>query len=205
MTTTSSSSLEAIVRRIVDEVLAGNEANESETPRTQGRLCLRELRLITVANLEGRLGGITHVAAAARAVVTPAAQDLLREQGVLLERVADNDSSQASQTNKNNTIHIADVDCSQRASTFAKQLASRSGRAVEVVDASRATILLADVPQVTVAGLCRSGVEAAQVGSIDEASRVSALMQPKAWVIDTHRLSATMAVNVAIRLMNETT
>src|SRR5687768_2754177 len=87
--------MSAEVERIVREVLerlrgtgmngaaAAGSAIRKQLPHGAGDLVLSG-RVIAVADLEGRLDGVNVLVTHRTAIVTPAARDLLREQGVTL-------------------------------------------------------------------------------------------------------------------------
>ncbi|MBX3434915.1 MAG: hypothetical protein KF847_16475 [Pirellulales bacterium] len=67
-----------VVRRLREQGLADGAA-------PAGELVLAE-RVVTVATVSQRLGGVARVRVARGAVVTPAARDLLKDHGVALVR-----------------------------------------------------------------------------------------------------------------------
>jgi hypothetical protein len=82
--------LEWIVREVVrrlrsDPPLPPGEGWGEGAPSTSSHLVLKQ-SLITTATLERNLAGVTSVGVPPRAVVTPAARDLLRERGIELVR-----------------------------------------------------------------------------------------------------------------------
>jgi hypothetical protein len=92
--------LEWIVREVVrrlEETLrsplpGGEESGERGAPRTDALSTNCHLTLtatlITAATLEDKLQGVTHVTAPARAVITPAARDLLKENNIQFTRAS---------------------------------------------------------------------------------------------------------------------
>ncbi|QDS89475.1 hypothetical protein EC9_36750 [Rosistilla ulvae] len=192
--------LEAIVRRIVGEVVAGAVAPKSQ-PVASGntRLCLIDRPVIALADVEKRLDGKSEIAVAPRAVITPAVKDLLRSQSIEIVR-EDRPNTQRTPVAAPAALLVADVDCSNRCAAFAKQLGIRTRRGVQIVVAEEARIVLADLPQRVVCDLCRSGAEAVQVGSLTEVQAVAAAMQPDVWVLDMTRLNVIAATNLATRI-----
>ncbi len=76
------------IERIVQEVLRRLSAmthSSSDSSPVPTTLSLTT-RVVTVAELNGKLEGIKQITVAQRAVVTPAARDYLRERGVQLTR-----------------------------------------------------------------------------------------------------------------------
>jgi ribose 5-phosphate isomerase RpiB len=81
------------VERVVREVLARLSAGgtpvprpaATETKKAEGELALSE-KLVTLAALEGRLAGVKQLVVPAKAVITPAARDLLRERKIAVVR-----------------------------------------------------------------------------------------------------------------------
>ncbi len=60
---------------------------QPQPPQPSGTLVLED-RLLTVAQLDGRLNGIRRLKVSSKAVVTPAVRDLLREKKIELEKTA---------------------------------------------------------------------------------------------------------------------
>ncbi len=78
---TSNAEIETIVRRVLTRMLAGSSPSASETisVAVDSQSILRlQGKLITLASIPSDLSGIREIHVAARAVVTPAVQDLLR-------------------------------------------------------------------------------------------------------------------------------
>lgn len=78
-----------VVRRLQSTVVA-SPLMRMTTPLTTpitARLAIAD-RLVTTETLRNQLEGITHVDVTARAVVTPAVVDLLRDQQITLVRLA---------------------------------------------------------------------------------------------------------------------
>ena len=81
--TLSNEQLEWIVQEVVRRL---NGAAKQETaPPTVQELSIND-QLITTYTLEGRLNKVTQLTIATRAVITPAAKDLLKDRGVQLVR-----------------------------------------------------------------------------------------------------------------------
>jgi hypothetical protein len=78
--------LEWIVREVVRRLREG--AAGAAAPIADGQLTLPHT-LITAATLEHRLEGVARVSVPPRAVVTPAARDLLKERNIELRRSTD--------------------------------------------------------------------------------------------------------------------
>jgi hypothetical protein len=79
---------ETDIERVVQEVLRRLKAmtpSPLATATTRTTLSLTT-RLVTVAELDGKLQGIQRLEVPPRAVVTPAARDYLRDHGVQLAR-----------------------------------------------------------------------------------------------------------------------
>ncbi len=95
---TTSAEIESIVRRVLTGMLAGGSyaatVSSSVAIDSTSILRLRE-RLVTLASLPKDLAGIREVHVAVHAVVTPAAQDLLRNSKVMIVRVTSSVSSQS--------------------------------------------------------------------------------------------------------------
>ncbi len=91
--------LEWIVREVVrrlsllcpppprGEGLGEGEAPQQDATTSNARLTLTAT-LITTATLENQLQGVTHVTAPARAVITPAARDLLKDHNIQFTRAS---------------------------------------------------------------------------------------------------------------------
>ena len=79
--TLSPEQLEAVVREVIRRL------DEMQSPNgTPAEDLSIDDRLITTHTLEGRLAGVGRLVVGARAIVTPAAMDLLREKNVKLIR-----------------------------------------------------------------------------------------------------------------------
>ncbi|MBX7073393.1 MAG: hypothetical protein K1X71_09625 [Pirellulales bacterium] len=92
-TRVAASDVEAIVREVLARLAGAEsrvatriEATMKSPPTTDERSLLLTERVVTTRLLEGRLAGVATVSVAARAVVTPAARDLLRERKIALRR-----------------------------------------------------------------------------------------------------------------------
>lgn len=201
--TTQSHELEAIVRRIVGDVLAGGvlsvglQSGEVQpTHEVKNRLCLTDRKVIALGDLEGKLDGKSEIATAPRAVITPAARDLLCSRSIQIVR-EDASKSPSRAVAASDGITVADADCPDRGAAFARQLGLRTGGSVQAVVVQEARIVLANLPQRVVCELCRSGSEAVQIGSLAEVRSVAAAMQPTVWVLDMNRLNLIAATNVA--------
>lgn len=70
-----------------NSAITGNSAAPNSPQKKLDELTLID-RLITLRDLDGRLKGIRHLLVPAKAIVTPAVVDLLREKGISLRRVA---------------------------------------------------------------------------------------------------------------------
>jgi hypothetical protein len=70
---------------IVAEVIRRLGAAQVTDPAANGALVIDDA-LITLSTLQGRIHGVSSVRVARRAVVTPAARDELRENGIELVR-----------------------------------------------------------------------------------------------------------------------
>jgi len=193
--------LEALVRRIVREVLAGGNATTNKSDDAPQRLNLNGTGVITIADLDGRLDGIDEILAGAKTIVTPAAKDILKSQGIEILRPAEESSS--SKTNITKTVRIADADSNDRQTGFAKQLSLRSESDIEIVSTQHASVVLADVPQSVVWKLCQAGRVAAQIGSLEEFGRVRIAMQPSTWVLDMGRLNIASATNITLQIIRD--
>ena len=85
--------VEEVVRRI------GSHADTAEP--NGGRRELRDHRVISLAQLDGQLDGITQLALSSCSIITPAAQDLLRQRGINVVRV------RPTQANGHHQFHVA--------------------------------------------------------------------------------------------------
>ena len=186
--------LEAIVRRVIADVLAGAV---TPTHNQISRLCLTDRRVITLADVEDKLVGKSELIARPGAVITPAAKDLLRAKSITIVR--DQQSKNTKQTASTDpAILIADVNNEDRGIAFAKQVHLRTGKSTQSVVVAEANIVLADLPQPVVCEICRSGRDAVQIGAFADVRSIAAVMQPNVWVLDMKRLNLVAAVNVAI-------
>lgn len=83
--------VERVVREVLARLSAGNTpaaarpATIETSKKDIGELALGE-KLITLAALQGQLAGVTRLSVLAKAVITPAARDLLREQKIAVVR-----------------------------------------------------------------------------------------------------------------------
>ena len=68
-----------VIRRLTDRDIAVTDATENKD-------LIVDESVISMATLEGRLGGIRRVVIEERAVITPAARDELNDQGIELQR-----------------------------------------------------------------------------------------------------------------------
>lgn len=87
--TFSEDQVERIVREVVRRLLALESSAGNRPALAEGNALTLDERVISMETLRGRLEGVRRVAVTRRAVVTPAARDLLRERGVDLERQVD--------------------------------------------------------------------------------------------------------------------
>lgn len=79
---------QADIERIVQEVLRRlAEMNLVPPVAVAARTLSLPQRVVTMADLKGKLEGVQRVEVPQRAVVTPAARDYLRDMGVQLQRV----------------------------------------------------------------------------------------------------------------------
>ncbi|MEZ6087798.1 MAG: hypothetical protein R3C05_07210 [Pirellulaceae bacterium] len=189
--------LEAIVRRVIADVLAGSVTT---TDNATSQLCLDDRRVITLADVEGKLAGKRELIAADNAVITPATVDLLRASSVSIVRVQKT-CRMKQNTSANQSILISDVNNEDRGVAFSKQLQLRTGKVALGAAMTDASIVLADLPQPVVCDLCRSGRDAVQVAAIADVKAIAAVMQPKVWVLDMKRLNLIAAVNVALNTL----
>lgn len=77
--------LEWIVREVVRRLQQSATAAATAGPPA-GAVCTIEARVVATAQLEGKLDGVSKVCVDQRAVVTPAARDLLKERNIELLR-----------------------------------------------------------------------------------------------------------------------
>ena len=86
--TWSNAEIDEIVRRVCARVLAnhGDTVTRTESTAERGTLRLSD-RVITLATLEGHLTGVCRVAVPAKAVLTPAVLDELRQRSISLCRI----------------------------------------------------------------------------------------------------------------------
>ena len=73
---------ERIVQEVIRRLLALTDSN-AQAPATASRLVLEE-PLITLAKLDGKLNGVSQVVVPAKAIVTPAVKDELRDKKIEL-------------------------------------------------------------------------------------------------------------------------
>lgn len=84
--TLSQEQLEWIVQEVVRRLASAEGADAAAVPTggaSQENLVVSE-KLVTTHTLDGKLGGIKRLQVPSRAVVTPAARDLLRDCGIQL-------------------------------------------------------------------------------------------------------------------------
>ena len=142
-------------------------------------------RVVTMATLDGRLAGVSHVVMAGSAVVTPAARDELRDRGITLER-GRNDSAAAKITSRRLVFAVTDGRCDT--DTLARVLGS-TGVTMETVEcdgladtvdrlAERVTheaVVAAVATSRPAAAVClanrHAGVRAATASSTDDVQR----------------------------------
>jgi hypothetical protein len=93
----AASELEAIVRVVIERLQAIDAARLLPTTATVAvphpqaaavNVLVLDRKLVTLADLKGRLDSVQCIQVAARAVVTPAVVDELRKRGIRLERIA---------------------------------------------------------------------------------------------------------------------
>lgn len=71
-----------VVRRLQQQTLG------AATPAEPTAVCTIEGRVVATAQLEGKLDGVRQVRVGARAVVTPAARDMLKDRNIELLRAS---------------------------------------------------------------------------------------------------------------------
>jgi hypothetical protein len=192
--TVSADEIERIVRDVMSRLASerpaaakpGNEAKEAETPKpaaaTVGELVL-ETKVVTLAEVQGRLVGIKQLSVVERAIITPAVRDLLRDKKVGLVRRAA--GTQAGGVASGRTIVVAAVDAKTVVAGLVRDLRSQGCKLEELAQAGLAAavrelgdevaksgaigLLVCDEPEAALIALNRrSGIRA--VGGDDVAS-----------------------------------
>ena len=200
------------VERIVHEVLARMTAaagGRSDNPGSQnpppsasgdnsGDLVLND-NVITAATLEDRLTGVRRVIVSARAVVTPSARDLLRDENITLSRALKSSATSAADL----IVGVADVrfDVGELAKALRQHgieiqqcasegLAENINGIAKEINASRRGIVLTDNPA---AALClanrQRGIRAVQAANRGEVNDAIKLVGANFLVIDAIRRS----------------
>ncbi len=107
---TPTADIERMVREVIAELTASPQAAAAETPReaasapervvcpakAEGELSL-DARLITLAEVAGRLEGVRRIVVSPQAIVTPSVRDELRRRNVALARTSPNGRPTAGQ------------------------------------------------------------------------------------------------------------
>lgn len=201
------SELEAVVRRLVLDAL------RQSTPSPRGAAQPMEIGTHAISNpvvslgvLEALPEGVRQVEIAPRAVLTPAAADLLREQEIRVVRgkTARPQGTSADPLPETAMGWIADADDPERAAAYVRQLAHRGlTTRAEQLPVGRAPVrpvgvVIAAVPAVHVDHFARvASLPSAAVGSIGEVGKIAAVMKPAVWVLDGDRLSFSGRIAVA--------
>lgn len=164
--------------------------------------------VVSLRALESLPEGASRVEIGARAVLTPAAADLLRQRRVEVVR-GDRSGKQPKPEGVpavESCCWIADADHPERTSGYVRQLAGRglSAASVELPQKSAPNfpgatgVVVAELPAIHVDHFARQlSISAAAVGSLSEVSRIAAAMSPAVWVLDAERLSFSGRVAVA--------
>jgi len=153
--TVSADEIERIVRDVMSRLASErsaaakpeNKAKEPETPKpieppkptapAASELVL-ETKVVTLAEVQGRLVGIQQLIVAERAIVTPAVRDLLREKKVGLVRrsaAAQAAGAQASGSASGRTIVVAAVDAKAAVGSLVRELRSQGCKIEELAQA----------------------------------------------------------------------
>lgn len=209
--------LEATIGRLVRETLhrqLGLSAEASQPVRRPSAQAAASAGLritdpvVSLRVLESLPEGTPRVEIGLRAVLTPAAADLLRQRGVQVVR-GDHSGSQATSEAPlpaNVGCWIADADHPERVAGYVRQLAGRGVSAASLELPLRSGpdffgavgVLIAALPAIHVDHFARQlSLSAAAVGSLSEVSRIAAAMSPAVWVLDAERLSFSGRVAVA--------
>jgi len=186
--TVSADEIERIVRDVMSRLASERPAaaKEAETPKpaaaTVGELVL-ETKVVTLEEVQGRLGGIKQLSVQERAIITPAVRDLLRDKKVGLVRRAAGAQVSGSATGR--TIVVAAVDAKAAVAGLVRELRSQGCKLEELAQAGLAAavrelgdevaksgavgLLVCDEPEAALIALNRrSGIRA--VGGDDVAT-----------------------------------
>lgn len=175
--------------------------------------------VISVAQLQDKLAGVKRVSVAPRAVVTPAARDLLRDRGIQLDRSAAATGSAAPAGKKPFALAISDT-------TFCPaQLASRlnkAGLAVQRLpqvglagvvqemtghvthNGGRGLLITEHAPAAVCLANRRSGIQAVAAQNCQQLEEISRSLAVNLLVIDPRGMSSFQLEQLALRFVEST-
>lgn len=144
----------------------------------------------------------------AKAVVTPAAKDWLRQHSVRANRVARSSGSGGPVVVPTGAVLLADTGMHDRATALVRQLSIRglSAEATDLETLTRACqsdsaalgVVISPLPVIELDLLSRvHSVRTAAADSIEMARRILGRFNPRAWVLDAERLNLSSLVVVA--------
>lgn len=209
--------LEAVVRRLVVEALRSSASDNGGAPAgaaaqpTEPATHSLSDAVISLGVLETLPEGVRQVQITPRAVLTPAAADLLREQQIRVLRGSFADSPSPGSPSPGPDAAalrwIADADFPDRTAAYLRQLAQRglTTTAAQLplppkqLPAGSVGVVIAEVPALHVDQFARvASLPAAAVGSLSDVGKIAAVMTPVVWVLDGDRLSFSGRIAVAI-------
>ena len=171
----------AIVRKVIARLTEPNQVT-ADTPEIGVRT------VISVKTIEQQTG--KHLLVSDSAVITPAARDEARLQGIRIERTNETTVKPDQPTTEN----ISDIDNPQRAETIRHQLDRRG------IDLNEINVVLTDSPALEVHRQISGGQSAAMVTEISDVERFHSELSPSVWVLDMKRLNIPAAVNAAAKI-----
>ncbi|MGB7342606.1 MAG: hypothetical protein WBD20_00185 [Pirellulaceae bacterium] len=183
----------ARIARIVREVIARLQQSPNTQPTGAAAVSIDE-KIVTAKSIEQLVGQPKQIFIGAKAIVTPAARDAAKENGITINRSVPLTKNQVPESpcSKNEISDAANPD---RAASLASQLARRGIKTIGK------RIVLSDTPAADVFRFCSEAKErAVMLSSINDVDRFAAELNPTVWVMDMQRMNLMSAVNAAAQI-----
>ncbi|WDI40813.1 hypothetical protein [Bremerella sp. P1] len=160
----SSQDIERIVRMVVQRLMRDGAASSPTATASVGELRL-DVKLVTVETLKEKLNeSITVLCVPTKAVVTPAVKDELKQRGVELRRIDQNDCGQKQMTPAVVNAAKQSVSGAWQSTPRTEQVGSLSqavDRAIAMAKSDQMAVILSEQPELAVAAANRtSGIRA---------------------------------------------
>ncbi|TWT92052.1 hypothetical protein [Stieleria varia] len=172
-----------VIARLQGQISTSNDDNHSRVITES---------VVSVSTLDELPKKTTRVLISQRAIVTPAAKEHAKANGIAIERSGTQSAIQPTQstTANHSSENIHDTDRPERLDAILRQLQLRG-----VALCPQTRVVCTDHPAAEVHRRCVAGDRAVMIGSIADVRRFGSEWNPNVWVLDMNKMNLITAVN----------